>query len=84
MLRDRLTVVGHIHDITVPTIVIYGTADTVVPPAQSRIVAQRAGGLVRAVEVPGADHNDEILFTGAPVIDAVVELAERIVGPRTD
>jgi len=80
MLRDRLTVVDLIHDIKAPTIVVYGTADSVVPAAQSRTVAERAGALVRAVEVPGADHNDEVLFTGAPVIDAVVELASQVQG----
>ena len=79
MLRDRLTV-DLIHDIKAPTIVVYGTADSVVPAAQSRAVAERAGALVRAVEVPGADHNDEVLFTGAPVIEAVVELASHMQG----
>jgi pimeloyl-ACP methyl ester carboxylesterase len=78
LLRDRFPVADLIGGITVPTVVVYGTADSVVPPEQSRAVADRAGGPVRLVTVDGADHNDRILLDGAPVIDAVVELAKRI------
>jgi uncharacterized protein len=80
MLRDRYPVADLIGRITAPTTVIYGTADSVVPATQSRAVAARAGGPTRIVSVPGADHNDHILVGGAPVVDAVVELADRIGG----
>jgi uncharacterized protein len=76
LLRDRYPVAGLIGRITAPTVVIYGTADSVVPPAQSRAVAARAGGPVRLLAVPGADHNDPVLLNGAPVVGAVAELIE--------
>ncbi|GIF74943.1 alpha/beta hydrolase [Asanoa siamensis] len=74
MLRDRYPVADRIARIEVPTVVVYGTADTIVPPEQSRTVADRAGGTSRAVAVEGADHNDPALAAGAPLIDAVVSV----------
>ena len=77
LLRDRFPLVEQLARIDVPTTVVYGGADSIVPPAQSRAVAERAGRLHRVVEVAGADHNDPVLLDGAPVIDALVELASR-------
>jgi pimeloyl-ACP methyl ester carboxylesterase len=80
MLRDRYPVADLIDQVMAPTVVIYGTADSIVPPGQSRAVAARARGLTRVIAVDGADHNDPVLLDGAPVIDAVVEVADRIAG----
>jgi len=80
LLRDRYPVADLIGQVIAQTVVIYGTADSVVPPGQSRAVAARAGGLTRLIPVDGADHNDPVLLDGAPVIDAVVEVADRIGG----
>jgi uncharacterized protein len=59
LLRDRFPVRDQVRTIAVPTFVIFGTADSVVPPAQSRTVAESAAGLARAIAVEGADHNDD-------------------------
>ncbi|MCY1144341.1 alpha/beta hydrolase [Actinoplanes sp. Pm04-4] len=59
MLRDNFPVVRPIRTITVPTLIIYGTADTIVPPEQSRTVADNAAGPVRVLPVEGAGHNDD-------------------------
>jgi pimeloyl-ACP methyl ester carboxylesterase len=59
----------------VPTTVILGTADSIVPPGQSRAVAEAAAQLHRLVEVPGADHNDRVLLDGHALVQAVLELA---------
>jgi uncharacterized protein len=64
----------------VPVTVIYGGADTVVPPGQSRTVAGRAAGPVRVVALPGADHNDAALIHGPEVVAAVVDAAPRAGG----
>jgi pimeloyl-ACP methyl ester carboxylesterase len=77
LLRDRFPVADLIGQVTAPTVVVYGTADSIVPPEQSRTVADRAGGPVRLVAVDGADHNDPVLLNGAPVVEAVVELVRR-------
>jgi alpha-beta hydrolase superfamily lysophospholipase len=75
LLRDRFAVAEQVTRIDVPTIVVYGSGDSIVPPAQSRVVAEAAAGLERVVEVPGADHNDLVLLSGSEVVDAVVDLA---------
>lgn len=78
LLRDRYPVAGLVDRITVPTVVVYGTADSVVPARQSREVAARCAGPTRVVAVPGADHNDPVLLDGAPVVDAVAGLADQL------
>jgi len=59
-------------------VVIYGTADTVVPPLQSRDVAAKAANLTSVVAVNGADHNDPAFLDGVPIIDAINEVAGRV------
>jgi alpha-beta hydrolase superfamily lysophospholipase len=75
LLRDRFPVVERIAAVRVPTTVVLGTADSIVPPALSRAVAGAAPDLVRLVEVAGADHNDAALLDGPELVGAVVELA---------
>jgi uncharacterized protein len=73
LLKDRYPVASLVGDLNVPTAVVYGDADSVVPPEQSRLVAERAGASV--VVVPGADHNDPALTDGPNLVDAVVAAA---------
>jgi fermentation-respiration switch protein FrsA (DUF1100 family) len=75
LLRDRYPVAEQIGRIPVPTTIVYGSDDSIVPPEQSRAVADAAAGLHRLVAVPGADHNDLVLLDGPEVVEAVVELA---------
>ena len=74
LARDRFPVAGLIGTVTVPTVVVYGTADSVVPPAQSRAVADAAAGPVRVVAVEGADHNDASLLAGEQLIGAIMDV----------
>jgi uncharacterized protein len=74
LLKDRFPVVEHVRRIRVPTVVVYGTADSVVPPDQSRAVADAAAGPVTVVELRDADHNDPVLLAGDRVVGAVVDL----------
>ncbi len=76
LLRDRYPVAEHIAHVDAPTTVLYGTADSIVPPEQSRAVAAAAAELHRLVPVRGADHNDVVLLAGDDVVQAVVELAD--------
>ena len=75
LLRDRFPVAEHVARVRVPTTVVLGTADSVVPAEQSRAVAGAAARLHRLVEVPGADHNDRVLLDGDALVGAVRELA---------
>jgi fermentation-respiration switch protein FrsA (DUF1100 family) len=80
LLRDRYPLAERISTVRVPTTVVLGDADSIVPPEQSRAVAAAAAGLHRLVEVPGSDHNDLVLLDGDALVDAVVELADRVTG----
>lgn len=78
LARDRFPVADLITQVRVPTVVVFGTADSIVPPAQSRAVADHAPMLARSVAVDGADHNDMALLSGEQLVDAVVDLANHV------
>jgi uncharacterized protein len=82
LLRDRYPLAEQLARVTVPTTVVYGSDDRIVPPDQSRAVACAAGGPTRLVEVRDADHNDRALLDGPALIAAVVELADRCTPAR--
>ena len=78
LLRDRFPLVEHLAAVDAPVVVVYGGRDTIVPPEQSETVAAAAPELAALVEVPRADHNDRALLDGSRLVDAVVDLAERV------
>jgi uncharacterized protein len=78
LLRDRYPLLEQLRDVRVPVVVVYGTADTIVPPSQSWEVAAAAPHLVRAVTVEGAGHNDLALLNGDDLVGAVVTLARGV------
>jgi alpha-beta hydrolase superfamily lysophospholipase len=78
LLRDRYRLVEHLARVKVPTTVVYGSQDSIVPPEQSRAVAEAARGPTRVVEIQGADHNDRALLDGEKLIAAIVELADQV------
>jgi pimeloyl-ACP methyl ester carboxylesterase len=77
LLSDRFPVAGPVAHVRAPTAVVYGSRDATVPPELSAAVASAAAGLVRSVEVPGADHNDAALLAGDELIAAVVAVSGR-------
>jgi len=82
LLRDRYPLAEQLADVKAPVTVVYGDHDSVVPPEQSRAVAESAPNLWQLVEVIGADHNDHALLAGDALIDAVVDLARQVDGGR--
>jgi fermentation-respiration switch protein FrsA (DUF1100 family) len=72
LLRDRFSVVDHVARYEGPLLIVAGEADTIVPPAQSRRVAQAAGGLSRFVLIPDADHNDRALLDGPQLLSELL------------
>ncbi|XVS62351.1 alpha/beta hydrolase [Actinosynnema sp. CA-299493] len=73
LLLDEFPTERHVARVNVPVTVVYGTADSIVPPEQSRAVAAAARG--RSVEVAGADHNDRVLLDGSRLVDAIDAMA---------
>jgi fermentation-respiration switch protein FrsA (DUF1100 family) len=78
LLWDTYPLAETLRKVRVPTTVVYGTDDSIVPPAQSRAVAAAAAGPSRLVPVDGADHNDRALLDGDQLIGAVVALADEV------
>jgi pimeloyl-ACP methyl ester carboxylesterase len=77
LLRDRFPVVEHVSSSQVPVTVIYADHDSIVPTALSETVADAVPVLVERVVVPGADHNDPVMF-GPMVAEAVARLAREV------
>jgi len=77
LLRDRFPVASMVGAVDAPVTVVYGSADTLVPPELSRAVAGTGPGSAVQVVVDGAGHNDPALTHGAVLISATVELARR-------
>ena len=69
-LRDRYPSLDRARSITIPTLVIAGTADRTVPYDQSRRLAAELDAEFHAVE--GADHNDPALVTDPGLMDAIL------------
>ena len=78
LLRDRYPLAEYLAEVEVPTVVVYGSKDSIVPPGQSRAVADEARKLARVVEVKDANQNDRALLDGEELISVIVELADRI------
>lgn len=74
LLRDDFDVVGPLSRTDVPVTVVYGTADTIVPPRLSERVSREVAVLAEEVVLEGVGHNDPEMF-GAPVADAVARAA---------
>ncbi len=76
LLKDRYPLARRLSDLKVPATVIYGEVDSIVPPSQSRAVAEAAQDVV-LVELPGADHNDRAMLDSPALIEAIMQLAAR-------
>lgn len=74
LLRDRFPLRDHLRTVTVPTTVVYGTSDSIVPAEQSRAVARAASHLHQVIAIRGAGHNDQVLLYGDELVDAVVDI----------
>jgi alpha-beta hydrolase superfamily lysophospholipase len=83
LLRDRYPLADYLASVNVPTTVVYGSRDSIVPPDQSRAVEAAAAGETRVVEIADADHNDLALLEGEELIEAVVELGKLACDPQT-
>jgi fermentation-respiration switch protein FrsA (DUF1100 family) len=72
LLWDRYPNLERISGIEVPVLVVAGTADSIVPIAQSRQLYEAASEPKEFVMIEGADHNDFELTAGSQLMDEVV------------
>lgn len=71
LLKDRYPSDERIASIEVPTMVIAGDRDSIVPVGQSRSIFDGLPGPKRLLIVPGADHNDQALVAGTQMLNEV-------------
>ncbi len=72
LLRDEFPLLDRIGAIQIPVAVVYGTADSIVDPSQSLLVAHAAPHAEPPFVVEDADHNDAALGYGPQVVTAVL------------
>jgi uncharacterized protein len=73
MLRDRYPSLERMRSVSCPVLVIAGDRDSIIPIEQSRRLYAVIGTEKRLVVIPGADHNDEALFDGPELIQALLD-----------
>lgn len=71
LLRDRFEVEATITRLEVPVLVVFGSADSIVPPEVSRRVFEAANDPKDLVELQGLDHNDPQLASGRELAEAI-------------
>jgi fermentation-respiration switch protein FrsA (DUF1100 family) len=76
LLRDRFVPIEQIPQSRAPMLVIAGGRDRIVPVESSRRVYEAATGPKTFLLIPEADHNDDELFAGEEMIDAIVRFLE--------
>jgi fermentation-respiration switch protein FrsA (DUF1100 family) len=78
LLRDRYPSIELIPRVSAPVLVIAGDRDRVIPVEQSRALFAAAPQPRELVIIERANHNDEELFSGPRVVDAVVDFVSRV------
>ena len=73
LLSDRFDTLSKASHIRVPTLVIHGDADEIVPFAMGRRVAAAIAG-ARFLRVPGGRHGDLFARDGSRLFDAIAAL----------
>jgi uncharacterized protein len=76
LLRDRYASIDRIAAIDGPKLFIAGNEDRIVPFEDTQSLFDAAGEPKRLVVIPGADHNDEALFSGPALLRAVREFLD--------
>ena len=77
-LKDRYPSLERAGTMDVATLVVAGTADSVVPFEQSQTMATALGA--ETVVVAGADHNDWQLFADPALLDTIADFLDRSLG----
>jgi fermentation-respiration switch protein FrsA (DUF1100 family) len=84
LLWDRYPNLDTVRDIGVPLMIIAGSADSIVPVAQSRRLYENAPGFKRLFVIDGADHNDYALAVGPQMVDGVVAFLDDVLPPAEE
>jgi hypothetical protein len=72
LLWDKYPSDERIGQVQAPVLVVLGTDDSIVPPAQSRTIYELAGEPKELVVIDGVDHNDFELLAGSRLVETVI------------
>jgi fermentation-respiration switch protein FrsA (DUF1100 family) len=78
MLREKYPSLERAQSVSCPTLVILGDRDSIIPAEQSRRLYAAVSAEKRLVEIAGADHNDEALFVGRELMQAVLDFVAKL------
>lgn len=78
LLWDRYPNLERLREIDVPVLVVAGSADSVVPLAQSQQVYESAAGPKEFLTIEGADHNDFELTAGKQLVVGVTAFLDDV------
>lgn len=81
LMWDRFPNVERIAGIDVPLLIVAGSADSIVPADQSRLVYEAAAQPKKFVMIEGANHNDHALTSGPRLVGEVAAFLDEFVGP---
>jgi hypothetical protein len=80
-VSDRFDTLSKAPRIRVPTLVIHGDSDELIPHEMGQEVAAAIAG-ARLITVPGGHHNDLFVRDGDRILAAIIELAAMIHEPK--
>jgi fermentation-respiration switch protein FrsA (DUF1100 family) len=78
MLRDRFNALDRITSTGAPLLVVAGADDQIVPFEMSEALYEAAPEPKWLATIEDADHNDEILLAGRPVMAAILKFLEGV------
>jgi fermentation-respiration switch protein FrsA (DUF1100 family) len=78
MLRDRFNALDRITSTGAPLLVIAGTGDRIVPFEMSESLYEAAPEPKWLATIEDADHNDEVLLAGRPVMAAILKFLDGV------
>jgi len=81
LLWDRYPNLERIREIEVPVLVVAGSADSIVPVAQSRRLYEAASEPKVFVMIEGADHNDLELSAGDQMVAQIADFLDGVILP---
>jgi len=81
LLEDRFDALSRAASVHVPSLVIAGDRDAIVPFAQSRRLHAALPAAVDLYVFEGADHNDAVLTAGPQMVEVVVTFLESVLPP---
>lgn len=81
LLRERYPSLERARTLSCPTLVIVGDRDSIIPAEHSRRLYAAITAEKRLVEIAGANHNDEEMFVGPALMQAVLDFVASIRRP---